>query len=260
MAFVNNLFYEHGSWCFRGAGWDGEAYRFQNNSLKFCGPSKPADDEEAAPNWNYHAQGWKLWGPITGIEILDNVVDGNPRAWYSIGGAYGVFPCQCTQNWTIRGNVLKDLSLAISLQGDAGPPYCQSRPLDNVVIDRNIIRNTYKWGRRGAIGISIRGNTLRGKGKENWSETATTKNVIVTNNFISSTTPWKAAIFLMVGTWNKPSPGLITIAGNTLCGPFNAENSSAVLLRDDFTHMRQDIIFKNNIIAGAAAGPNILAK
>ena len=241
VAIINNQVDEYASWFCRGSPRGGN-FRFQNNSLKMYGTLKAGSGQ--------YAMGWKLWGLHNGVEILDNVLDANPRAWGNPNRyTYGIAICQCAQDWVIRGNVLIDLNSAISLQGDAGPRSCQSRTVNNILIDRNVIRNTYGGWRGGARGIGISGGSLT---------TATVENVTITNNFISSTAEMSAGIACRAGNNQGPQPGKVTIVGNTIHGPIKQAGAGiSIAPARRHKHRQNNFVIKNNIIANAGRGVNI---
>ncbi len=235
VAFVNNLIDEYSSFCFRGSNRIRGPLRFQNNTLKMYGPEV--------------GTGWKLWGEINGIEILDNVVDGNPRAWKAKKHTSGATICQCTRDVTVRGNLFLDLGIGVVVKGEGYPPYsgCQSRTVDDVVIDRNIIRNTYNGYAYPPHAIIIRG-AFRGA-----PATSSVEDVAITNNFISSTMGWNAGILVRNGNFVAPQVGTLTIAGNTIVGPFGAYGNSfaqhGISIYPQYPYRPQSFVIKNNIIA-----------
>ncbi len=174
MGMINVLLDEFASFAVRGApGGTSGHYRWQNLTMNFYA----ADGASAS--------GWKLWGEHSDVEILDSVINGCPNDWeYGNGGSGpgAIAVCQCSQDWVIRNNEFNDLARAVTLQGDAGASACQTRTVDDILIDRNIIRNTVDWQYR-PHPIYIRGGGLT---------TATTEDVTITNNFISSTDGWDA--------------------------------------------------------------------
>ncbi len=248
VAFINNLFHEYGSYAFRGGVHHGGPFRFQNNSLKMHGP----EGDKLKLAFRAYESGWKLWGRITGIEVLDNVVDGNPAAWGAKAYAAGIGACGGTQDWTIRGNVLIDLWSNIYMQADAGAPYIQDTPVDKVVIDRNLICNTYEGWTYQPRAITI------SSGLPGSPVTAIVKDVTITNNFISSTTGFDSGILCGGGNYAGPHPGKITIAGNTIVGPFGpfgfsvAQHGIAVWTESKFRP--QNFVIKNNIITNTYQG------
>ncbi len=236
VAFVNNFIDEYRSFCFRGSNRIRGPLRFQNNTIKLFGPGS--------------GTGWKLWGQIDGLEILDNVVDGNPRAWGAKAYTSGAVIGSCTRNATVRGNVFLDLWTAIIIKGEGYPPYpgCKERTVDDVVVDRNIIRNTYNGWVYPPQAIKLYG----GFRTANMTAASSLEDVTITNNFISSTMGWNVGIEVRNGNYVGPQVGTITIAGNTIVGPFgkygNAFAMHAISIYPQYPYRSQSFVIKNNII------------
>jgi hypothetical protein len=235
-----------GGYFARGSGPQHGPYRFQNISVTAHGAA------------NDFWAGFKFWDYVTGIEILDSVFDANPDAWlpHAVGGAgtFGVGVSYCASDWTIRGNTFTDFKQAFIVSPYIGEPgYCESRPTDNVVIDRNIVRNTYAPWMYGDWGIQI---------EPGISNVATTKTVTITNNFLSSSVGWEACIWANGGNPTGPQTGIVTIAGNTCVGPINRH--SAIIIGNPEGPQplfpQQQYVIKDNIIADTGARPNIDAE
>ena len=221
-------------------------YRFQNISLT----AFAATDD----SWN----GIKLWSTINGIEVLDNNFDLNPRAWspHAVGGAGGfaVGVSYCSSDWTIRGNVFLDFkNFVIVSPYYGGPGYCELRLTDNIVIDRNYMRNTYEPWAFGDDGIQIQ------EGKDH---IGTVGSVTITNNFLSSSAGWQDCIWSNAGNPTGPQTGTITIAGNTCYGAIN--RFSALVLGNVVgatpAFPQQTYVIRNNLVAGTSGGGNVLTK
>ena len=240
MGMINVLLDEFASFAVRGApvGNSGH-YRWQNLTMNFS----VADNETATA--------WKLWGEHSDVEILDSIINGSPNDWtYGLTGTgpNGIAVCQCSQGWVIRNNEFHDLSLSVTMQGDAGPLACQSRPVDDIVIDRNIFRNTVDWQYRPRA-IYIRGGALT---------TATTATVTITNNFMSATNGWDSGIRCQAGNNEGTQPGSVTIVGNTIYGPFvTGWEGQGIAIEPSYTYKQQNFVIKNNIIANVGGGDNI---
>ena len=247
-AFINNRIDEFGSFCFRGSNRMQGPLRFRNNSLKYFG----APEKKAKLGFDSAVNAFKLWGQITGIEIVDNVIDGNPRGWGAKAHTAGAVISQCSQDVTVRGNVFLDIWVSVIVKGDSPAPTCRARPTTDVVIDRNIIYNSYEgWASLpNAINISA---SLPGS-----PITAIVEDVTITNNFISSTTGWNAGIFCMTGNFAGPQPGTITIAGNTIVGPFGLQGHSlaqhAISIYPQSPYRPESFVIKNNILANTGPG------
>ncbi len=240
VAFINNLVDEYSSYFCRGAPPDKAGqFRFQNNTLRMYGISGGS-----------FVTGWKLWGHHRGVEILDNVLDCNAQAWKPRGHVSGIGVCQGTQDWTIRGNVLIDLG--VTLQPFAkGYPF--ERTLDEIRIDRNVFRSTYAGWDWPPIGLKI-------GGYKDAPAHQSVENATITNNFFSTSARWGAAILCTAGNGDGPQRGTITIAGNTMLGPFDRSRAAInISAARGASHRQNRFIIKNNVISGAGEGCNIAA-
>ena len=241
IAFINNLVNEFAGYFCRGSP-RGARFRFQNNTFIMHGP---AIDSPMVTTW-------KIWGMNSGMEILDNVVDGNPRAYGPKAHVTGALAGQCTQGWVVKGNVFKDLLGSVVLQAHAGT-YCIHRNVHDILIDSNFICNTYDGWRYGPIGISMGGCD---------NLTNTVEDVTVTNNIFwtNAKKGFQAAMRINVGNNEGPQPGEIRIAGNTMYGPFTRRGTGAIIIDSRYKFNQNNITFKNNIIANAGVNPVIKAK
>ena len=200
VAVINNLVDEFASYFCRGAPSDtSEYFRFQNNTLTMYGPAGAS-----------FVHAWKLWGRHHYVEILDNIVDGNPEPYSPTRQVTGPGVCQGSQDWTIRNNEFVDLWVSVSVQGTA-TGYEQGRTVHNILIDRNIIRQTYTGYEINCKGINVSGGS---------DPNETTEDITITNNFISSVSDIGLYVGIHSGAGNDsgPQPGTITIAGNTIYG------------------------------------------
>ena len=246
IAMINCLVDQYSSYFCRGAPPVGSGrFRFQNNTLRMFG----------TPGKGF-VTGWKLWGPNSHVEILDNVLDCNAQAWKPIGYVSGVGVCQGTQDWVIRGNLFVDLG--VTLQPYAAGFY-QGRPLDNIVIDRNVFRSAYsnvQWGGRTAVLI---------EGYADADAKETVKDVAITNNFMYSTAGWAGGITSGAGNGGGPTTGTLTIAGNTICGPlaytdqWGAKLGGGIRIvpNDSLAYKQRNYVIKNNVIANTRGGANV---
>ena len=232
-AFTNSLIDEFGSFCFRGSSNNVGNYRFQNLTMKMYGVLGDT-------SWRGAPSGWKLWDENDNVEILDCIIDGNPTAFMPLGYTSGIAVCQGSQDWTIRNNELIDLKSGIIVQPDAGDPYYRERKVDNIVIDRNIYRNTYAWQyTNSTLGVRLNASY------DPAPATAAVGAVTITNNFFSSTVPF-IAIQSQAGNASATPTGTVTIAGNTIYGP---TDYGAIWLQEGRAYPKEDFVVKNNIIA-----------
>ncbi|MBC8872907.1 MAG: hypothetical protein H8E44_26020 [Planctomycetes bacterium] len=235
VAFINNKVQDFGAYFCRGAIWeDGGRFRFQNNSLSMD-PGKETGKRRSA-------SGWKLWGRFNDCRILDNVIDMNARAWSSLGFAAGVKVCEGTRDWMIQGNVLIDLGVA--LQSFAAG-YPGGRPIDNIVIDRNLFWMSYADRAKLPTAVNIEGHV-------NAPKEETVKNVTISNNMMYSAVGWgPAAIRCTAGNKSAPQDGTIRIVGNTMYG---AAREGMLVIRPRTAFKHNDFVVRNNIFH-ATSGP-----
>lgn len=173
----------------------------------------------------------KLYRHWTGIEVLDSVFDADTAAYggasYNPGYQFAIGASCNTRGWTVRNNAFLDWSEAIHIEPVIAddPGYCfddaskgaaaLARSVDDVVIDRNTIRNTFPnhfWGAQGIVAYPSR-NAAPGN-----DANFAVEDLTITNNAISSTTAM--ACLHLAPTHNGDCsagypPSAVTIAGNT---------------------------------------------
>lgn len=244
---TNVLLADYGGYAARGSGTGTDVlgpYRFDHVTVRPKGPTSG------------YAHGIKLWDYIDGLEILSSVFDAQPNAWnpcpssVDVSGCepvYAITAAQCSQGWKIEDNLFLDWKYAIMIQPDAGGSFCQSRDIDDVVIDRNVIRNAWSPWRYGDMGISIR------KG-----DVATVRDVTITNNFLSSDPGWESCIWSNAGKSSGTQHGTIRIEGNTCEGLIN--RYAAIMIGGPSNEggeppvKQQSYVLKNNIVAAVGPG------
>ncbi len=250
VAFINNRVNEFGSWFTRGgqdSAFTSGHFRFQNNTIIGYGSATYGSGSYVA--------GFKLW-KNNDVEIIDNILDCNPRAWPATDSTYAITMNVCAQDWIIRNNEIIDWKMGIGLSGDSGSNYCQSRPTKNCLIDQNIIRQSYAWAGNNTMGI------LLGDSRSDTTvSTAVVEDVTITNNFIwadesdPNNVGWYAAIRSQVSSPVAAPGGTITVVGNTIYG-LKAHNNNGgdcyLFLADPArSYKQQNFVFKNNILNGA---------
>lgn len=239
-AAVNLDIENFGSYGVRGAPQSGSGpWRFQNLTMRGLGASGSTVD------------GFKLWNELTGIDILNSLVDANPSAWSPcLSGCdptYAIAAGQCSRNWTIRGNQFLNWKYTFAVQPDAGTGFCQTRAMDNVVFDRNVIRNTYSQWQWGTEEVKILSGSLT---------TATVNNVTISNNMISSTTPLDACIWSNAGNDGGPQSGTVNIVNNT-CSVAMLRWGSIMIGAEGGTlpaFPQQNYVVKDNVVTGLGSG------
>ena len=229
---------------------------------------EPAANEPCATRTS---TSWKMWGYYTGLEVLDSVVDANylSHADPQPGGqARGIDVGPCVQDWTIRNNEMVDFNKAIEI-GPASSDACdgdtdaqglitnlEARPVQGVVIDRNLIRHP------APIGSLQAGISLEPGGSEFPNQVA--GDVEITSNMIASVDGLKVCIAVESGHgWDgsdpaypvEPVPGTVIVAGNSCYGPI--VGPAAITVGDpwgeNLSTMQQDIVLRGNLIGGKSA-------
>ncbi|MEM7350501.1 MAG: LamG domain-containing protein [Acidobacteriota bacterium] len=252
--FSNLLFADNGGWFVRGSGPDKAPddgpMRWQNitRTVHDC----DFTDCGQAAGW----PGFKIWGYISRIEILDSIWDANVAHWepnpHGGHGATVIAIGQCTQDWMIRNNEFIDPSIALRIQ-PASQGFCDdedARPVDKVVFDRNIVRNTYgAWG-FGNVGVDV-ARFAEGEGDFPGEVLG---DLVITNNFLSTAkVGWESCIWTAVGNHVAPPPGRVVIANNTCAGQirrWGAISVGGVDGAEDPAFMQQRYVVKNNIVTG----------
>jgi len=242
--FKNVLAAENGGYWMRGAGADSGPVK---------GPVRIENVTRTSLGCNYSAcgdgassTGFKLWGQIDGIEILDSIWDANVAAWQpkpSGGppGALFVDAAQCSRDWVIRNNEIMDHKHGLLVQPYASGA-CEVRSVTGVAFDRNVFRNRYgSWV--GIYGVHILSGIHLG---------TTAEDVSVTNNSFSSTVGVGAWIRSAAGNDQGPNPGTIRILNNTFHGPLDSGSSGTVTIAAEDAHPQQRYEVKNNIFASSS--------
>jgi hypothetical protein len=199
-----------------------------------------------------HVTGWKLWGLHNGVEILDTIVNCNAHAWKPVGAVSGIGICQGAQDWTVRGNVLIDVGVVLQPHAKG---YYQGRPLNNVLIDRNVFQSTYTGWHGAPMAVHIQGYPAA-------DDKETVKNATVTNNIMYTTVGWGGGIRCAAGNGSGPQKGTIRLAGNTICGPFFYETiwgprngrGISILPKSSIAYKQNDYVIENNVIANTVEG------
>ncbi|MDP9120758.1 MAG: hypothetical protein M3O15_05215, partial [Acidobacteriota bacterium] len=229
------------------SGSDIGPYRFQNISYTAQSCSSTGGGQCADPGSQAHAVAFKLWGYISGIEVLDSIFDLNVGAWTPQASGFGstaFLAAQCSHDWTIRNNEMRDWKVGLTVQGYAYG-YCDgagARPVDSVVFDRNIFRNTYSPWVFGNNGVTIESGGPNPR--------TSIGNVLISNNFFSSTPGWQGMIYISAGNNGGPDPANIQILNNTTVANLTRGGFGALTLVKGTSNPPQKLQWKNNIIAG----------
>jgi hypothetical protein len=256
LAFINIEALNVGSYFNRGSGSDGQSeagpVRWQNitftaHSCDFSGPEACPDPASA------FSVGWKLWGYISRLEILDSVFDANVTAWIAKpsggpAGATAIGVAQCSRDWMIRNNEFIDMKRALSIQAWARG-FCaapDARPVDGIVFDRNLVRNgdPYWKGEAIPIGLAAGGPSL----------TETNGDITISGNILWSTKGWRSAVQLNTGNAEGANPGAITITGNTFYGAAR-RGVLSISSRSAFPNQSGGIVLRDNVFSNTADRP-----
>jgi hypothetical protein len=209
--------------------------------------------------------GFKPWGYLTGVEVLDSIWDMNLSEWTPLPGSgnatFAFNISQCTQDWLIRNNEVIDFWQGLRVNGSADG-YCDdevSRPAQDIVVDRNVFRNTYDLWDWGHAGVSITGD--HPGDTEGDAPGEVVGSVTVSNNFISSSAPvgkLESCIVANSGNDAAPVPGVVTIVNNTCFGAIRRDEGAAILIgaavdsHDPQNFMQQNFVVRNNVVTGLA--------
>jgi hypothetical protein len=244
-----------GGYLVRGAapsgGLENGPYRFKNLTWTALGCNASGAGACADPADEAHAVGFKLWGYVSQIEVLDSVLELNTAAWTPYPVAFGstaFVAAQCSRDWTIRNNEIDDFKVGLTVQGYAAG-YCdgpEARPVDGVTFDRNVFRNTYTQWLWGDNGVTIEGggpNPQTSVGR-----------VLVSNNFFSSVPGWQGMAYIGAGNQGGPDPGVLIFADNTTVANLYRADFGAITVQQLYSFVPQSITVTNNVIGGLAAG------
>lgn len=255
MAFVNWKVTDNGQWFARGSGYDNAPdmgpFRFKNISrtahscdFSVCGTSAGSTV-------------FKMWGYLSGVEILDSVWDANVRNWQPKpeGGPSGstfVFPSQCTRDWVVRNNIVLDYKIGFNIEGTA-TGFCENaaaRSVDEIRIDGNYVLNTYEPWRYGDYGVRISGGGN--------SPGEVVEDVYITNNVMESVTGWEADVWSYPGHQTSVPTGRIVIANNTFFSNVNRHGGIVIgnVEETDLAFPHQRYTIQNNVFGGFVSTAN----
>ena len=190
----------------------------------------------------------KFWGWFDGFEFLDSEFDCNVGGW-NAGTCRGIVVAQCSQDVVARNNTFTNFTVSLDVQGSAGGS-CSTRPVDDVVFDRNmVIDNTSNWD---ALHVDIR------HGGSADSNTESVHDVAVTNNIFWSSDGYGSCFHYFAGNKNQPQQGTMTFANNTCHGDLARQGFGAIDLEDVQTFNHQDFFVKNNVISGLDSSSDLL--
>ena len=243
LAMINNRIDGMSCYNCRGAPHNGSGfYRLQNNTYIYTlGEYKETGALELGNLW-------RVWGEHGNVEFLNNLVYGATTD--SNGLSYGgsSFSVRnCVRNYIIRNNELIDCKGGLNVDAYTDGA-CDTRSVDNIVFDRNIIRNTYTGWTTGSL-------TLLSVDEGGTLATETAEDVTFTNNFVSvlSTTLSTRGFWCQLGNNGGPQVGVVTFAGNTIYGPGGGSDFTGMDIYSTRIYPQQDFIIKNNIVANVGS-------
>lgn len=160
----------------------------------------------------------KVWGHITGIEVLNNRYDMNLNAWipHEKSGVSFVVPNTCSQDWDIIDNDVIDSKIGINFQPDSGG-FCGTTAQRRIT-PINVTGNRFRWTTNSDkyLNSAIRGFTWSGVKPASYE---TVEDLTVTNNFFTSAVDVKTGIFINAGygtACGGGHGGAIVIDSNTI--------------------------------------------
>ncbi|MEO1369296.1 MAG: hypothetical protein AAFX50_19125, partial [Acidobacteriota bacterium] len=244
-------------------GGDDGPYRFERLSVTAHGCD---DDDEACRSGGGSAFiGWKLWGYMSGIEILDSTFDANVDAWRpkrgGNGGAVLVSATQCSRDWAVAGNAVYDFKVGFRARGgftvycgydDREPPRQRPRTTDGVVFAENFFLNRFAGWHHGDWIVHLEGGQDAARALAD---------VTVRDNLLVSTDGFDACFRLDVGHSGEPDPGAaplhhpgrIVVSGNTCIAGERSDGRSVgfdIGRRYAPAHAQQRIAITGNRILG----------
>lgn len=250
----------NGGWFVRGPGsevavegQDAGPFRFEHLAVTAQG----CDFDHCQQGASFTA--FHLWGYLSGIEILSSDFDANVGAWQPKpkGGPTGArfaLVAQCSRDWTIRHNRIRDFKNALRVQGWA-ERYCdneKARTVDDVLFDRNRVENSYAPWASGDMAIYV------SEGGDDPAETV--EDLTITHNVLSSPVGWEACIWIDGGNEASTPPGRIVVANNTCMA--DIDYHGAIVVGDTAgrvsAHRHARIELRNNLVTGLGSGDPVL--
>ena len=230
----------------------GGGYLLRGSATGAFGESGPYRVQHLSVTSHGHTRdsiaGIKLWGMLTGVEVLDNSFAANPSLWHpGSDPTYAITAAECSRGWTIRNNAFYDYKQALVVDPQIGSAFCDTRRVSDVVFDGNLVRNTYRRWALGDEQIQIRVGT---------GIDQTVENVTISNNLIASTSPVDACIWSNAGNDEAAQPGAISIVSNTC---YTAIDRFASLLVGPLSdplpaYPQQNYVVENNVVGGLVPG------
>ena len=196
-----------------------------------------------------------MWGFIGGVEIIDNVFDGNVDAWQEgHSSMQGITMADCAQDWDIVNNEIVDWRIGIQITASDNTFCADGRVTKDATIDRNI----FKQGSpdyNNAVFLQIVDEGTEGSNRLSGE-------FIISNNLAYDYGGGRfgSMIEILSGIGNNESPysGTIRILNNTFYVR-NWVSLDKAFLRieaSDDTYEWQNYEVKNNSITAPQGGEN----
>jgi hypothetical protein len=212
---------------------------------------------------------FKIWGGFSGIEVLDSVRDCDIDNW---NGLPPQWPCnsvgmaQCSQDWDVVNNEIRNSSGLAYLQGHA-QGYCEdTRPVKDVRIDGNFFVNTrgvdpgHQRTSDGLVDDVWEGTSALSVGSFGPTHNDTAQDISITNNVFYWENPAieSGIMYSATHSGSEAVPGYLRIENNTFYGP-NSQSSltyppPGYVVFTGSGSGTDDVRITNNIFAGGASG------
>lgn len=221
--------------------------RFQKISYTARGCDYGAPPCGTHSHWS-SPTGFKIWGMVSGIEVLDSVYDTNLQNWNPrTAPVNAVVPDGCSTDWTIRSNILLNWRNNISVKG--APGFCKLRAVDNVLVEGNVFYNNINYFPVKPTGVQIAYEP------DSTTVTSSVNNVTVINNFIVGDFGLRYGLYAEAANREGTSPGTIIFRGNVLDFNGSTSTGTVVHLENPDSYPLQNFVFADNLVAGLPVRP-----
>ncbi len=243
-AFVNNRMTDMAGYGFRGScgnagvGWCRDI-RVDFNTVT-AHALKSSDTPQPGFTW------YRPWGNMDRVSVSWNDVDCDPDQWTpgEDSGSGGIIASICVQDFRARGNRITDCAQGLYVRLTYSAGECSSKRPTTILWDRNHVSNSF--------GTYVNDYLM-------YSEPSNSDDIYlgdstVSNNMLVAEAPNVRAAMSLNGGQDDADPGSTwNIVNNTAYGTFDY---AAFLFAGADTY-NADVIFKNNIVAGATSGDNV---
>lgn len=150
--------------------------------------------------------GFKLWGTVDGIEVIDSIFDANLSVWSprSLGPINAVVANACSKDWTVRNNLLRDWANTVIVSG--ADSACGVRATDDVLVDSNEIVVHSNHYTAGVFGVLLNNDGIE-------TPESSIEDVTIINNIFHSTVGWRACLRSETGNKQQPGAGTVIFSG-----------------------------------------------